>query len=145
MDCKDLMVGDLVYVIRGYDKHLTIEKIKGVIEDEDNPYPITMSTNETVSLNDISHIPLTEEILVKNGFEKAYTKVHDIMVDENLWFGHIGADYVELRLEGNVAIWKDYDEKADGLYSDYLFPLPTSVHQLQHLLRLCGIEKEIEL
>ena len=145
MDCKDLMVGDLVYVIRGYDKHLTIEKIKGVIEDEDNPYPITMSTNETVSLNDISHIPLTEEILVKNGFEKAYTKVHDIMVDENLWFGHIGADYVELRLEGNVAIWKDYDEKADGLYSDYLFPLPTSVHQLQHLLRFCGIEKEIEL
>ena len=82
---------------------------------------------------------------MKNGFEKAYTKVHDIMVDENLWFGHIGADYVELRLEGNVAIWKDYDEKADGLYSDYLFPLPTSIHKLQNLLRLCGIEKEIEL
>lgn len=134
MKASDICVGD--WVEDGYKKvQVTSITCDGIVE----------TTAAISNIEVVEPIPLTEDILVKNGFEKAYTKVHGIMVDENLWFGHIGANYVELRLEGNVAIWKDYDEKADGLYSNYLFPLPTSVHQLQHLMRLCGIEKEIEL
>jgi len=144
MDCKDLMIGDWVKVEEPTE---TVKaRVLGVHKDGVINYEVFYScvrATGQIHTDYVSPIPLTEEILVNNGFEKAYTKVHGIMVDENLWFGHIGADYVELRLEGNVAIWKDYDEKADGLYSNYLFPLPTSVHELQHLFRLCGVEKEL--
>lgn len=123
MDCKDLMLGDFVYVARGYDKHLTIEEVKGIIADKDEPYPVTISTGETVSLNDIKPIPLTEDILVKNGFGK---------VNNQYFFGQV--EIKELRDCWVVIINK---ENADIDINIHY------VHQLQHLLRLCGIEKEL--
>jgi len=120
MDCKDLMINDFVYVIRGYDKHLTIEKIKGVIADKDEPYPVTIFTGETVSLNDIKPIPLTEDILVKNGWSKK------IMLYKNEWYGDIGL----------------FEEHGEFYYMDLKIEY---AHQLQHLLRLCGIEKELTI
>lgn len=122
MKVTELMVGDWVYVVRGYDKHHTIEKIKGVIADEDEPYPVTISTGETVSLNDIKPIPLTEDILVKNGFVKT-------------WNG----DW-QLKEYATIIISKDYYVKIfeRSIRIDY-------VHELQHALRVACIEKEIEL
>lgn len=141
---EDLMIGDFVYVARGYDKHLTIEKVKGIIADKDEPYPVTISTGETVSLNDIKPIPITEDILEKNGFEYAY-KVSE-MHNKQLLVANIGGHYIEVRLDKkNVAIWYDYDENESGFYSDVFLDLPKTVHQLQHLLRLCGVEKSIIL
>ena len=86
MDIKDLMINDFVYVVRGYDKHLTIEKIKGVIADKDEPYLVTIFTGETVSLNDIEPIPLTEDILVKNGWRKEPISIDG---DYANWYGEI--------------------------------------------------------
>ena len=123
MDCKDLMIGDFVYVARGYDKHLTIEKVKGIIADKDEPYPVTIFTGETVSLNDIEAIPLTEEILVKNGWRKEPITIDGDYAD---WYGEI-------------PICQEEDE------FNYERIELTYVHTLQHLLRLCGIDKEIEL
>lgn len=124
MDCKDLMVGDWVYVVRGYDKHHTIEKIKGVIADEDEPYPVTISTGETVSLNDIKPIPLTSDILVKNGFEKFTESQTNFDYTDN-----------DIHLEYWIG---------DGVFRYYTAEIHY-VHQLQHLMRLFGIEREIEL
>jgi len=129
MDCKDLMINDFVYVIRGYDKHLTIEKIKGVIADKDEPYPVTIFTGETVSLNDIEPIELTEDILVKNGFDK----------DERSKYFHV----YTLNIKGSY----DFDicwSSVNGFNYEGDFML-TYVHQLQHLLRLCGVEKELTI
>lgn len=129
MDCKDLTVGDLVYVVRGYDKHLTIEKVKGVIADENEPYPVTIFTGETVSLNDIEPIKLTSEILVKNGFTK----------DERSKYFHV----YTLDIKGSY----DFDicwSSVNGFNYEGDFIL-TYVHQLQHLLRLCGIEKQLTI
>lgn len=133
MDCKDLMLGDFVYVARGYDKHLTIEKVKGIIADKDEPYPVTISTGETVSLNDIKPIPITEDILEKNGFE----------YERNV--GYIFDDY-----DGNVVIYDDYNNRLKILQNhDVSFNREcfskVCVHYLQHALRLCEIRKEIEL
>lgn len=119
------MVGDWVYVVRGYDKHHTIEKIKGVIADEDEPYPVTISTGETVSLNDIKPIPLTEDILVKNGFRIQVTD------DNSRW----------LWVTDNS--WLAYSERHNYWYYEDM--KITYVHQLQHLLRTMGVQKEIEL
>ena len=120
MDCKDLMTGDFVYVVRGYDKHLTIEKINGVIVDKDNPYPVTIFTGETVSLNDIKPIPLTEDILLKNGFVKT-------------WNG----DW-QLKEYATIIISKDYYVKIfeRSIRIDY-------IHELQHMLHAACVEKEL--
>lgn len=124
MDCKDLMISDFVYVARGYDKHLTVEKIKGVIADKDELYPVTIFTGETVSLNDIKPIPLTEDILVKNGFKKFAE-------------GQANFDYTDNDI--HLEYWI-----GDGCFRYYTAEI-RYVHQLQHLLRLCGVEKELTI
>ena len=123
MDYRDLMFGDWIQVERGFDGHLTNERVKGVIGDEDERYPVRLFTGETVSFNDIHPIPLTEEILVKYGFR--YSMPHNdwTNADCNFYLYEGGNGY---RIS-NTDIKLDY------------------VHQLQHLLRMCGIEKEIEL
>lgn len=96
-------------------------------------------------LNTCLPIKLTEYILVKNGFEHTYNEVSK-MQNKQLLVANIGGHYIEVRLDKkNVAIWYDYDENESGFYSDVFLDLPKTVHQLQHLLRLCGIDKEIEL
>lgn len=144
MDCKDLMIGDWVnysilninskvvsiignhtITIQFVDKNDKIGVIHGLLEETINP------------------IPLTEEILVKNGFEYAYNEASD-MQNKQLLVANIGSHYIEIRLDKrNVAIWYDYDENGDGVYSDVLIDLSHYVHKFQHLLRLCGIEKEL--
>ena len=70
-------------------------------------------------------ITLTEEILVKNGFRIQVTD------DNSKW----------LWVTDNS--WLAYSERHNYWYYEDM--KITYVHQLQHLLRLCGIEKEIEL
>ena len=90
-------------------------------------------------------IKLTEEILVKNGFEYAYNEASE-MQNKQLLVANISGHYIEVRLDKkNIAIWYDYDENESDFYSDVFLPLPYFVHGFQHMLRLCGIEKEIEL
>lgn len=75
--------------------------------------------------NEVQPIPLTPEILEKNGFvvESNYPYGNPlqycILVDDRLWIDISGENFFEGELE--------------------------YVHQLQHALKLCGIEKEIEL
>ena len=71
----------------------------------------------------INPIDLTEEILVKNGWRK-----ESITID---------GDYANWH--GEIPIYQEEDE------FNYERIELTYVHQLQHLLRLCGIDKEIEL
>ena len=83
--------------------------------------------------NDFEPIPITKEILEKNGFEKdarneSYYK----------WNWYILQDNVSYDMEtGIVRLFKT---------SDLTFCHPIGyVHELQHALRLCEIDKEIVL
>lgn len=127
MDIKELMIGDWVNVKRGFDGHLTNERIKSLYGDKDELYPVTILTKETVSLKDILPIPLTEEILVKNGFKKESQT--------------IDGDYCKYTLPGFALNWCD----TDGFWYQNGDITPNHVHTLQHLLRLCCVQKEIEL
>jgi hypothetical protein len=128
MDCKDLMVGDWIQVKRGFDGHLTNEKIKGLIDNDDESYPIMLATEETVSPNDIVPIKLTEDILVKNGYKSTQ-----------------GLDFYWLDDKKYCCV-KNYDGKRLFCYKqgiNDIWLVVKYVHQLQHLLQLCGIEKEL--
>lgn len=77
--------------------------------------------------NELSPIPLTEDILVKNGFEHQMPYNDYVLGEISLYEGgngYIVNGFVGL---GNLCVHVDY------------------VHTLQHLLRLVDVQKEIEL
>ena len=123
MKATDLMVGDFVNV---NDLPLRVGAIR---QDElgffDNDYKIYWCSDD--EFDRIDPIPLTEDILVKNGFVgerrskyfHLYTLEFDTWDFEIYWGSVNGFSYENIKL--------------------------SYVHELQHLLRLCGIEKEIEL
>ena len=79
-------------------------------------------------------IPLTPEILEKNGFKK------DEKVEEMYYLNWgIGNDCVSYDKETGIV-------RIFHVFGHLVFVLPLSyVHELQHALRLCGIKKEIML
>ncbi len=87
----------------------------------------------TTSINNVLPIPLTREILEKNGFKKDER-------NENYykWNWYILEDNVSYDMEtGIVRIFKT---------SDLTFCHPIGyVHELQNALRLCEVEKEITI
>lgn len=128
MDCKDLMVGDWVICNHYQDKPFT--KQFGVADFAKGEYEFC------------EPISLTEEILVKNGFEKqgdlyqyhinagnGYTRIDIIDLQDGLWSYDIDV----------------YDKFADAHKIHHDDDCFLKLHQLQHLLRLVGIEKEITI
>lgn len=133
MKANDLMIGDWIEwqypadtSYHGKYRVVAIEETWVDFLDERN-YHCSQPYNE------IFPIPLTAEILEKNGFKK------DVR-NENYykWNWYILEDNASYDMEtGMVRIFKA---------SDLTFRHPIGyVHELQHALRLCGIEKEIVL
>ena len=108
-------------------------------EAEGKKYPLQV-TKDTFKLmdEDISNfqpIPLTPEILEKNGilYEKQ-SYYHIIEDDKDLECTY----YIQQVLQGDWAIGIDI-----GAYDCSVFARVKYIHELQHALRLCKIEKEI--
>lgn len=128
MNANELMTGDLVRIkdLKDSIKRLVcVDEYLGKVDFLDGKELIT------TSINNVLPIPITKEILEKNGFEKdarneSYYK----------WNWYILQDNVSYDMEtGIVRLFK---------VSDLTFCHPIGyVHELQHALRLCEIEKEI--
>ena len=109
--------------------------IYGTTRDGDDYPAVCVGKPKGVGLiverNEIKPIPLTPEILEKNGFVKS--KYGEMILDEEL-----GTSEIYLVLEPT------YDEEYYWWRVNYeLITKIKSVHELQHALRLVGIEKEI--
>lgn len=77
-----------------------------------------------VERNEIEPIPITTEILEKNEFSENYR-------EDDLSYAQSCGDVIGIHIFGKGGIM-------DEMYFKY-------VHELQHALRLCRIEKEIRL
>lgn len=139
MKANELMIGDWV---RCTDpKPFKVEQIDGVewqVYGDDGFY---------VDTADLQPIPLTAEILEKNGFEELMSegwesaaKFGRIPEPTGVWqygFGQFDSvSYFPKRSFLSVKFMEGYT--ADIANIKY-------VHELQHALRLCGVEKEIIL
>lgn len=81
------------------------------------------------SIEVVEPIPITAEILEKNGFKKS----------SNYWTAyHDNGDYVEIYNDGD-----EWDLSVNSV--EYILCPLHWVHQIQHLLRVWGIDKEINL
>lgn len=131
MNAKELMIGDWVFT-------------RGNIEQVTSIYDGYICTEHYEDSHDyyFEPIPLTPEILEKNGFVET-----DAVV--------VGARKMIWESEGGrteITIWMDdtmqMDIRKNIYYEDevwYTLPFACTVHELQHALRLCGIDKEIVL
>lgn len=132
MQINELMIGDWVYRI---DFNTPVpSKIIGIeiVNYDKMEYIVDVLNkngyNVQLYLNEIKPIPITTEILEKNGF--VYDSEDKLFEDI---YPRISMLYAQYRLVENGGI--NYGEMSEIKY----------VHQLQHALRLCGIDKEIEL
>ena len=141
MNASELMVGDYVKVKTDDDTFIKVQirtlefDIMWANIDDDE-------TCDAISYDDIEAIPLTQEILEKNGF---YEQSEDYMryfksYDENYYFGFESISYC---LDTKIA--KVIKEGKQSGVQEKVELVCAYVHQLQHALRLCGIEKEIVL
>ena len=135
MDANELMIGD--WVLSFGAPH----KIVGIRTDSFYPYIKTDMSDtwyEEGMKDLLEPIPLTQEILEKNGFEKVegYVTAEAYILDKGEW-GE--ANIIIRRFDFNesfvICTPKDQTARISIGY----------VHELQHALRLAGIKKEIVL
>lgn len=138
-----LSVGDWVRYDRGTDA----VQIMGIYV-RNNQESIVMSDSYYPDgvigfVEHIKPIPLTPEILEKNGFEAPKAKVWN-----DSWYWSNRKD-VALELRESFGLWYMEivtKEQRSGLQSNRKLGIGLKdVHQLQHALRLAGVEKEIEV
>ena len=144
MKSEDLMIGDWVRIIDDDTDAFFDAMVEG-IDSLANIYA-TMPCDETAypySADCAKPIPLTTEILEKNGFEKLdFSHYHinnrALVLDaDGKWDGPLSWHWVVTEMDTNA--------KGQRVVLDYYVATIEYVHELQHALRLCGIEKEILL
>ena len=131
MKANELMIDDWVYN-KNIDKPMQVYPMM-------LPQMFRRTPDATTEDYNFFPVPLTTEILEKNGFE-----VQDQGGGRKyLWTG-FGIDCegdIEVEFQDNIPIHLKIDGAFKGEY--YTSSNITYIHQLQHALRLCGIEKEI--
>lgn len=134
MEANKLMMGDwVVWATRS-------TKIDGIAE---GGFSVHLKGEGWRSVDTVEPIKLTPEILEKNGFE-----VYEQDFTGNTVYKFGWLDYMEFEgFNKYFDIGSKITYRHLGREMTYIHPLMRIyfVHELQHALRLCGIEKEIEL
>ena len=126
MKAKELMIGDWVYNTHSRQNEQVAEIGSGLV---------MLEYNDLYEYDEIEPIPLTPEILEK-------------ILEKNGWVKNLysAESYDNEELEC-LSLWVDEDGK-NKWWWHFCVELVTTinyVHELQHALRLCEIEKEVEL
>ena len=119
MKATELMIGDLIK-IKG---HLDYDKVQEIARDENMQWYISFACSATLfRAYEFEPIPLTPEILEKNGWKET-----------EYWHEYEdGNTIIQYSLSN---IWGIINEiEIEHFKCEY-------VHQLQHLLRLCGLNE----
>ena len=123
MNAKELQIGDWVRLVGNELHSYQIEEIR---KEHDIYRYFLKDTKVFATEDEIEPIPLTPEILEKNGF---------VYSDIPFWQS-----------------WQQFGLSIYGTTENYHINCGmnvsmnvSNVHQLQHALKLCGIEKKIEL
>lgn len=120
MKTTDLMVGDWVFN-KFLNKNIKI-----------TPYDFFSKYPKVIEGNDLEPIPLTVEIMKANGYDFMDCYINYIYDDDEV-------SYLEMTLnDDDEFVWTINTNEYDIMQIKY-------VHELQHALRLLGIEKEIKL
>lgn len=131
MKTSELMIGDLLY-LNGRPVRVDAIGFNGSISYSEK------GGFGGIGIDKLSPIPITKEILVKNGLQKLNDKTflikNQIEIEVGTKFSEVSARY------------EDYDRDYNSYNNRYIeIAIIHYVHELQHLLRLIGVEKELKL
>lgn len=132
MKAEDLMIGDIVtFKDCQNDENPTVVKIWQINQDGDAfAFIDNDETLDGIVIDDeVVGLPLTPEILEKNGFK--------------IEIANYTPDWKRCILNPNFFL----EDRLNGFYhfnGNHLAKIQY-IHELQHALKLCGIEKTIEL
>ena len=131
---SELSIGDWVRHTF-YEENLQIKRIDG---ESERLLVEKGLMSVSCHLDHFEPIPLTPEILEKNGFRKL-DRFNEYVIGE--WDSNpfIAVRLAEKMVEPTILV------KNEGTSAHLFGPLGENVHQLQHVLRLAGVEKEIEV
>ena len=127
MKAEELMIGSIVlfngspYIIEEISK-------KGWVHMTDPVHNLRVQMSTDYILDFIEGVPITPEILEANGFARSKAFVEWKYEDDDIYMLWKPFPWIKIQLEDHTV----------------MFPCEF-VHELQHALRLCGIEKEIVL
>ena len=147
MKAEDLMVGDYL-TFTDVQNDSRCPKLKVVVIDgATNELLVSVDGDPTLDRIDIDDelcgIPITPEILEKNGFEKldfSHFQIGDrrlVLDADGRWDGPLSWHWVVTEMDTNA--------KGQPVVLDYYVATINHVHELQNAMRLCGIDKTIEL
>ena len=138
MKLTDLAIGDLILINNTPHKIQAIDSIDAEILADDELYYV--GEDRCHSEDKIEGIPLTPEILEKNGFYDSYTKRYYKRFYSNGCFDiAISLVYREIEVSKVCGAGTDCEEEEYG--SAIAFGNDICVHELQHALRLCGLNE----
>ena len=156
MRAEDLRIGDLLRVnrdglcikkdtivqVRGIDGEDKLEEMRLVGAAHCHPLD-KYQFDGGIWVDYLDPIPLSPEILEKNGFEKldfSHFQIGDrrlVLDADGRWDGPLSWHWVVTEMSTNA--------KGQPVVLDYYVATINYVHELQHALRLCGITKEIQI
>lgn len=134
MKCKELQIGDWIQ-----DKNGNPMQIIGVGDDyayatfegnEGDPWEFNDKDDQPCA------IEITEDTLKQNKWE---VQGYALLPSEHYFVKDDGGNHL-LWSHGTLSIWLACGEANDGVFSDVVLPCKY-VHQLQHALRLCGLDE----
>ena len=133
MKATELMIGDWVGRVFD-DKRIEYRQVDGIRTGE-----IGMRYQKVWAIGCIEPIPLTPEILEKNGFKKidfSHYQINDrtlVLDADGKWDGEVSWHWVVTEMSTN--------SKGQNVVLDYYVATLNYAHQLQHALRLCGLDE----
>ena len=132
MKTSELMLGDYVSTPKGIFRVTAIQDNDVIFTDYAD------DITGAVDIEDVQPVPLTEEIIEKNGFEK--------QTDEfcKEYYNLVGTDFCVLYVD-NIWWFGQMDCESETHNRPDPFFAVNKVHKLQHALRMCDIEKEVVL
>lgn len=144
MDITKLMIGDWVWCGSNYGKvaeifilHdsllITVNNRRNKYFEEVNPFEVTTGAE------DIRPIPLTTEILEKNGFIGDGYGI--LNIDDNSYLEYYYHEHRLRKYWRGIDEWDNHNEVKDITFQCHCYYF----HEFQHALKLCGIKKEITL
>ena len=129
MKATDLMIGDWVET-----GHLVYNKVQEIARDNDMQWYISFACSATLfRAYEFGPVPLTPEILEKNGF--SFVKNSDKDTVWNGWWIYEDLELGTSCLNGSWPCFINMDDL--NIKCEY-------VHQLQHALRLCKLNELAE-
>lgn len=136
MKANELMIGDWVEFIQS-DGQGFYAQVEALNDDG------TFAESGFFADNMVKPIPLTEELLEKNGFAEDYDSEYDMSYTFEIPHpqGGMSAE-VTLKHNEDDAEWVAYLFGPKGEVNELTI---NYVHELQHALRLLGIEQEITI